>query len=100
MHRVFEREKINPWFVNLTDIQVADSVLGILRLGKGFRSNMINDKSKQMIEMIKNFEANVHKIPRSDKLQTVIDTFNDYHPRIQFTHKIKRNNKISFWTWK
>ena len=53
-----------------------------------------------MIEMIKNFEANVHKIPRSDKLQTVIDTFNDYHPRIQFTHKIKRNNKISFWTWK
>ena len=25
-----------------------------------------------------------------DKLQTVIDTFNDYHPRIQFTHEMKQ----------
>ena len=25
-----------------------------------------------------------------DKLQTVIDTFNDYHPRIQFTHEIEK----------
>ena len=31
-----------------------------------------------------------------DKLQKVIDTFNDYHPRIQFTHEMERNNKISF----
>ena len=31
-----------------------------------------------------------------DKLQTVIDTFNDYHPRIQFTHEMERNNRISF----
>ena len=30
-----------------------------------------------------------------DKLQTVIDTFNDYHPRIQFTDEMERNNKIS-----
>ena len=25
-----------------------------------------------------------------DKLQTVIDTFNDYHKRIQFTHEMKK----------
>ena len=31
-----------------------------------------------------------------DKLQIVIDTFNEYHPRIQFTHEIERNNRISF----
>ena len=31
-----------------------------------------------------------------DKLQIVVDTFNDYHPRIQFTHEVERNNKISF----
>ena len=31
-----------------------------------------------------------------DKLQIVIDTFNDYHPRIQFTHEMGRNNRISF----
>ena len=31
-----------------------------------------------------------------DKLQKVIVTFNDYHPRIQFTHKMERNNRISF----
>ena len=31
-----------------------------------------------------------------DKLQIVIDTFNDYHPRIQFTHEMERNNRISF----
>ena len=35
-----------------------------------------------------------------EKLQTVIDTCNDYHPRIQFTHEMERNNRISFWTWK
>ena len=31
-----------------------------------------------------------------DKLQKVIDTFNNYHSRIQFTHEMKRNNRISF----
>ena len=31
-----------------------------------------------------------------DKLQTVIDTFNDYHPRIQFTHEMETNNRIRF----
>ena len=31
-----------------------------------------------------------------DKLPKVIDTFNDYHPRIQFTHEMERNNRISF----
>ena len=31
-----------------------------------------------------------------DKLQKLIDTFNNYHPRIQFTHEMERNNRISF----
>ena len=31
-----------------------------------------------------------------DKLQTVIDAFNGYHSRIQFTHEMERNNRISF----
>ena len=31
-----------------------------------------------------------------DKLQIVIDTFIEYHPRIQFTHEMKRNNRTSF----
>ena len=31
-----------------------------------------------------------------DKLQIVIDTFNEYHPKIQFTHEMERNNRISF----
>ena len=31
-----------------------------------------------------------------EKLQTVIDAFNDYHPRIQFIHEMKINNRISF----
>ena len=31
-----------------------------------------------------------------DKVQTVIDTLNDYHPKIQFTHEMERNNRISF----
>ena len=31
LHRVFEREKSDPWFVHLTDIQVPDSVQDILR---------------------------------------------------------------------
>ena len=35
-----------------------------------------------------------------DKLQKVIDTSNHYHPRIQFTHEMERNDRISFWTWK
>ena len=28
---------------------------------------MINDKSKQMIEIVKDIEANTHKIPKSDQ---------------------------------
>ena len=32
-----------------------------------------------------------------DKLQRVIDTFNDYRPRVQFTHEMERNNRISFF---
>ena len=28
---------------------------------------MINDKSKQMIEIVKDIEANIYKIPRSDQ---------------------------------
>ena len=67
LHRIFEREKSDPWFVNLTDVQVPDSVQDILRLGKDFSSNMINDKSKQMIEIVKDIEANIHKIPKSDQ---------------------------------
>ena len=31
-----------------------------------------------------------------DKLQKLIDTFNNYHPRIQFIHEMERNNRISF----
>ena len=34
------------------------------------------------------------------KLQTVIDAFNDYHPRIQFTDEMERNRELVFWTWK
>ena len=30
-----------------------------------------------------------------DEFQKVVDTFNDYHPRIQFTHEMERNNRIS-----
>ena len=66
-HRVFEREKSDPWIVNLTDVQVPDSVQDILRLGEGFSNNIINDKSKQMIEIAKDIEANINKIPRSDQ---------------------------------
>ena len=32
-----------------------------------------------------------------DKLQTVIDSFNDCNPRIQFTHEMERNNRIHFF---
>ena len=31
-----------------------------------------------------------------DKMQKVIDAISDYHPKIQFTHKMERNNRISF----
>ena len=36
------------------------------------------------------------KVVQTYKLKTVIDTFNDYYPRIQFTHEIERNNRINF----
>ena len=67
LHRVFEREKSDPWFVNLTDVQMPDSVQNILRLGKDFSSNMINDKTKKMIEIVKDIKANIHKILKSDQ---------------------------------
>ena len=60
------KKKVILGFVDLTDFQVPDLVQGIRSLGKGFSSNMINDKSKQMIEIFKDIEANIHNIPRSD----------------------------------
>ena len=46
---------------------MADSVQDIHRLGKSFSSNVTGDKSKQMIEIVKDIEANIHKIRRSDQ---------------------------------
>ena len=86
LHRVFEREKSDPWFVNLTDVQVPHSIQDILRLGKGFSSNMMNDKSKQMIEIVKDIEANIHKIPRSDQQEYGTSFFT--YPRVWLRKKV------------
>ena len=51
----------------LTDIQVPDSVSDILRIRKNFSSNKMNDKSREMLEIVKDIKANIHKIPRSDQ---------------------------------
>ena len=67
MHRVFERGKSESWFVNLTNIQMPYSVQDILRLGKGFSNNVMNHKSKQMIEIVNDIKANIDKIPRADQ---------------------------------
>jgi len=34
-------------------------------------------------------------IPKS-KIETVLKTFNEYHPRLKFTHELENNNSISF----
>jgi len=34
-------------------------------------------------------------IPKS-KLEMVLKTFNEYHPRLKFTHELKSNNSLSF----
>ena len=78
LHRIFEREKSDPWFVNLTDVRGPDSVQDIFRLGS-FR---YVDDTLLCVPL--------------DKLQKLIDTFNNYHPRIQFTHEMERDNRISF----
>ena len=31
-----------------------------------------------------------------DKLQTIIDIVNDYHPRIQFTHEMEKTIELVF----
>ena len=86
LHRIFEREKSDPWFVNLTDVQVPDSVQDILRLGRDFSSNMTNDKSKQMIDIVKDIEANIHKIPESD--QKISETRFCTYPRVWLRKKV------------
>ena len=43
-----------------------DSVQDVLTLGKGFSSIMMNDNLKQMIQIVKGIEANIHKMSRSD----------------------------------
>jgi len=34
-------------------------------------------------------------IPKN-KLEMVLKTFNEYHPRLQFTHELESNNSLSF----
>ena len=53
--------------VNLTNIEIPDSVTAILRLGKGFSSMALNCRSKQVFEIMKDVEANMDKLPRSDQ---------------------------------
>ena len=53
--------------INLTNIRIPDSVEDILSLGEGFSNSMINSKSKQMLEIIKDVEASIYKLPHSDQ---------------------------------
>lgn len=67
LHRIFEEGDKDPWFVNLTDIQIPNLVTDILRLGQGFSNRVIKSKSKQMMEIVKDVESNIHKIPILDQ---------------------------------
>ena len=35
-------------------------------------------------------------IVKKDKLHPILDTFNSFHPKIQFTHELENNNRLNF----
>ena len=53
-------------------------------------SRIRNHSNPQNIKNSTKFDDTLLCAPL-DKLQTVIDTFNDYHPRIQFIHTEKNS---------
>ncbi|XP_011860124.1 PREDICTED: uncharacterized protein LOC105557488 [Vollenhovia emeryi] len=38
----------------------------------------------------------IFTIVPSDKINTILETFNSYHPKLKFTYEIEKNNTISF----
>ena len=61
------RRSSNALIKAIKNIEIPDSVTDILRLGKGFSSMALNCRSKQVVEIIKDVEDNIDKLPRSDQ---------------------------------
>ena len=64
----------DPWIVNLTLQPIPENVSDILRMGEGFSSQFIRKKSDQDIELVKDLESNITKIP-IDNRQSFRNTF-------------------------
>ena len=67
LHKILNEGEKDPWLLNLTNIEIPDSETDILRMGKGLSSMALNCRPKQVVEIIKDVEANIDKIPRSDQ---------------------------------
>ena len=70
---LFDSNK-DPWIVNLTSQPIPDNVLDTLRMGERFSSQFIRKKSDQVIELVKDLESNITKIPIDDR-QSFRNTF-------------------------
>ena len=76
---LFDSDK-DPWIVNLTLQPISGNVSDILRMGEGFSSQFIRKKSDQVIDLVKDLESNITKIP-IDNRQSFRNTF------IEITHQ-------------
>ena len=78
----------DPWIVNLTPRPqpIPENVSDILRTGEGFSSQYIRKKSNQVIELIKDLESNITKIP-VDNRQSFRNSF------IEISHQYIRKQQ-------
>ena len=82
---LFDSNK-DPWIVNFTFQPIPGNVLDILRMGEGFSSQFNRKKSDQVIELVKDLESNITKIPIDDR-QSFRNTF------IEISHQYIRKQQ-------
>ena len=59
----------NPWFINMKTIEVPENVQDLLRLSDKFCSPTFISKSNQTLEVMKELEKNMCKVPWNEREQ-------------------------------
>ena len=91
----------SPWFADIAIELLEENSLEKLKSSNALNSNynffsnppiFYDDK----IIFFKRFVDDILIIAKKTEINNILETFNNYHPSLQFTLKKESNNKISF----
>ena len=79
----------DPWLVNLSNIEIPKNVHDLLKLGDTFSNPFIANKKTQALEIIKDIERNIPKVPDEFKEEFRLKVTN------QTKHLLSKQFKVS-----